>query len=223
MPPKRPNSAGSRSSRTTRNRRPSSASGSEDLNVEVDDKQNKAEEHVEANDPANPGDNLKEAEKPTDENRDEANQEENNRENGEAAEDSENNRENQEATAKPTKRHRNPEFMLDHRIENCKKEETNVIQCMTALNKSVTGKNLVKLKTAISDLGKLVTRVRDTKKEIYNHNQQNGTDAKPYVMKCHGKEIKLVMDMDGLTNRAQQLLDEKKQEHTGCLILKYAK
>ncbi len=49
--------------------------------------------------------------------------------------------------------------MLDLRIENCEKEETNVIKCMTALSKGSDGKSLAKLKTAINSLNKAVIRV----------------------------------------------------------------
>ena len=96
----------------------SAESGSEDLDIEVDDVQNKAGENI---DPADPKENLEGAEEPTNENGGKANRDENN---GDGQRDVE----------EPTKQHRNLKNMLDLPIENCGKEETNVNNCMTALN-----------------------------------------------------------------------------------------
>ena len=103
--------------------------------------------------------------------------------------------------------------MLDLRIENCEKEETNVIKCMTVLSKGVNGKSLAKLKTAINGLDKAVIRVRETGKEIYSHNRQNSTSTMPYMTRCHEKEVDKVVDTDELADRAQRLLEDKTQEH----------
>lgn len=101
------------------------------------------------------------------------------------------------------------------RQDECKKEGTNVQDCIKKVKENTSEFNLTRLKTAISELAKVRNRVKGTGKEIKEQDLLRKAGNTEYATRCRRAQHKQVQEVDDKINEAQKFHVENKKKSPG--------